>query len=91
MNDTPDPWHGDEPMPRWLIVDDVPPLSGESALALIELLWALSASIDSEYAAQIIAHRRSGQTLRDSSRTPSQSLHADEHQLTLDLGDDDYF
>jgi len=47
-------------MPRWLFVDDVPSLGGESALALIRLLDGLAESIGSEYMAEIEACRVTG-------------------------------
>lgn len=76
----------DETM-RWLIVEDAPALSGASAAAAVELLWAMADAIDLEYAAEIIGYQQ-----RDrATEPPPWSLSTDEHPLTLDLGDEDYF
>lgn len=84
-------WEGVDEMPRWLCVDDIPSLSGESALALVNLLGAISESIDDAYANEIEAYRRAhGSTSRARSETEPW-LPFVEQQLTLDLGDDDYF
>ena len=87
-------WHdheGLERIPRWLYVDDVPSLSGESALALIGLLDALSESIDNEYAAEIEACRRARRSTPRARSEDKPWLPYEDPQLRLELGDDDYF
>lgn len=76
----------DDEEARWLIVSGAPPLSGASAAAMVELLWAMADTIDGAYAAEIAAHRQRGRL----PRCPW-SPAVQEEQLTLDLGDDDDF
>jgi len=87
-------WHnqeGLERIPRWLYVEDVPSLSGESGLALIGLLEALCESIDNEYAAEIEACRRARCSTPRARFEDEAWLAYEDPQLRLDLGDDDFF
>ena len=77
-------WDEDEDQ-RWLFIGGAPLLDGPSATAVVELLWAMADTIDSTYAAEIIAHRQRGSSL-----TPFSLADVDERQLRLDLGDDDF-
>jgi len=73
---------------RWLVVTGAPPLSGASAAAIVELLWAMADTIDGEYAAEIIAHRQRGRP----HRSPwSPATINETQQLSLDLEDEGYF
>jgi len=87
-------WQGREgfdTMPRWLFVDDVPSLSGESALALIRLLDGLAESIGSEYVAEIEACRRARRSTAPARSEDEPWRAYEDPQLRLDLGEDDYF
>ena len=77
---------------RSLFVGGAPPLSGETALAVVELLWAMADAVDGEYAAEIESHR-SRLMSRTRCRLPDEPWRFEnvETQLTLDLGDDESY
>jgi len=77
---------------RSLFVGGSPPLSGETAQAVVELLWAMADAVDGEYAAEIERHRSRSMS-RTMCRLPQEPWRYEkvERQLTLDLGDDDDF
>ena len=77
---------------RALFVGGAPPLSGETARVVVELLWAMADALDAEYAAEIERDRTGSMA---PARWPDPEMpwrHGErERQLTLDLGDDDFF
>ena len=77
---------------RALFVGGAPPLSGETARAVVELLWAMADAVDAEYAAEIECDRaRSMPPTRCPDPEAPWRPAEPERQLTLDLGDDDFF